>query len=234
MPHRYATDEKYALSTEKAISKRFAELLSIVPILLDGKTAAAEIYRGDTLHESVETSDINDVVHGLSAIDYALEKLTETDQKYGQTTTPVEDGIGRFERSDGIVAVAVRPTETNDAEQRIAWNVKMSAADQRVLFGEVIKDKPLNITLRLDLERIDRVLSLDIGGSVEAVRKNQPLNYMLAKLTTIGAQTYNNRTGVDKHRHDYHVREVFTKQQANPAEYQRWITSVMYSLRSDQ
>lgn len=216
---------RYAESLLRAYEKRVTEIVSLVPGLLNGETQTGlQIQEEDSRPVSVQS--LTEVADALKALDYLVKnQYVAYQHEFSESTTSVGQSIGRFESLATPLAVSLRPESTEHGEARQAWRVTMSFDDQLAVFGRVIHDRVVAVTVRLDCEAATGQLSFDVGSNLDG-----PLNELLARVTTVGAQTIARYRSDHTSGADYHVREVFDTQLADPALFRRYVIAAMYGL----
>lgn len=217
---------EYAQGVQRAFEERITEIASLVPSLMHGVSESAIITcEGATDHVHVQSLD--EVAQSLKVLQYMVAQIrVGYDHEFGATTVGVHQGIGRFESTVAPLAVTIRPEGDARCEARMGWRVMMPPSEQEKIFGSTMCPKSLPLTMRLDLEEHSGGLSLDIGGLVDG-----PLNEMLARVLSVGAQTVVRYRADESARADYHIREAFGAHLADPEMFRQYLVSALYGLK---
>lgn len=232
-------DSKYAeyfSGIKQAIEMRVSQILGPVPELMDGMSQEAQYFHRDgTVSETLQIRSSEEVAQGLKLLSLATRKIAQFESLPQSSRMPSfgEDyAAARALVDESPVRIMMRPYESNEAEARIRWSITVSPEEQMNIFGRYLEMTTQNrprtsrISLRLDLEKISGLLSLDLGTRMEygSGAREYP-DKLLATLVTAGVQHKLRRDGEDVRQNDYHVRSVFPEKLSNPQVFGQFVES---------
>lgn len=220
----------YFIGIKRAIEMRISQILSPVPDLMDGVSQDARYFhRDETVAETAQVDSIDKVIQGLKLLSLLTEKIAATEAvplsdrvpSVGDDFSAASTPIGQSK-----VRVMMRPHESNASEARVRWTVTITPEEQMEIFGKYLdlnkQGKPRNakISLRLDLEKISKMLSLDLGTRMDfgSDMREYP-DRLLAALVTAGVQHSLTKQGRDILHTDYHVRDTFSEDLSRPERF---------------
>lgn len=220
----------YFIGIKRAIEMRISQILSPVPDLMDGVSQDARYFhRDETVAETAQVDSIDKVIQGLKLLKLLTEKIALAESIPSSDRTPfVGDDFSAASTLVGQskVRVMMRPHESNASEARVRWTVTITPEEQIAVFGKYLdlnkQGKPRNakISLRLDLEKISKMLSLDLGTRMDfgSDMREYP-DRLLAALVTAGVQHSLTKQGRDILHTDYHVRDTFSEDLSRPERF---------------